>query len=110
MNYNGEPSILIADSICLLTRVNREGTQPAQTERREWEGWLTDFLSSAWLLGVNIRPLPLHSNSLGNKMPLARGRLPRRWGKFIVTGVKGNKDAALCAAFIKIAPQSGANL
>ena len=62
------------------------GTLPAQIERREWEGWLTDFPTSAKLLEKRVRPLPLHSNSLGNEMPLARGPLPRSWGKFIVTG------------------------
>ena len=86
MNYNGEPSFPIADSICLLTRVYRVGTLPAQIERREWEGWLTDFPTSAKLLETRVRPLPLHSNSLGNEMPLACGRMPRSWGKFIVTG------------------------
>jgi hypothetical protein len=55
----------IADSICLMTRT-RGSTCTNRTLRTG--GWLTDFTTGAKPLGMEVRPLPSYSNSLGNEM------------------------------------------
>ena len=49
-----------------------EGTLPAQIERCTMEGWLTDSVASAKLLGWSVRPLPFHCTTLAMSCPAPR--------------------------------------
>ena len=57
---NGNPTLPIADSICLLTRdhLNRFSTCIKRT--LSMEGWLVNFQASDELLEHSTRPLPSH--------------------------------------------------
>lgn len=68
-----EPSLPIADSICLLTRTRGSTctNRTLQTGR-----WLTDLFTGTKPLEDLVRPLHSHSNSLGNEMSHAYGWLP----------------------------------
>ena len=49
-----------------------DGTLPAQIERCTMEGWLTDSVASAKLLGWSVRPLPFHCTTLAMSCPAPR--------------------------------------
>ena len=49
-----------------------DGTLPAQIEHCTMEGWLTDSVASAKLLGLSVRPLPFHCTTLAMSCPAPR--------------------------------------
>ena len=72
-----------------------EGTLPAQIERCTMEGWLTDSVASAKLLGWSVRPLPFHCTTLAMSCPAPR--LAASVLGLLYSNRGGRTASALCA-------------
>ena len=72
-----------------------DGTLPAQIERCTMEGWLTDSVASAKLLGWSVRPLPFHCTTLAMSCPAPR--LAASVLGLLYSNRGGRAASALCA-------------